>query len=285
MPVLTVYRHGGKGGVAPRANGHQRAKRNACAGWSVGATRRNTQFLYSIRENQLHGAGFAVTLTLKDCPPTSADFHALRRRFEWRLRRLGLIRMHWVIEWQRRGVPHLHAAVWFPPEVLDRWGSSFFSSAVASAWLLAGAMDYGANPAGQHCSPIHGVMGWCQYVSKHAARGISHYQRSAENVPEAWQSKTGRVWGRVGDWPEGAQVRVEVGRTAWFVYRRMVRSWRIADARQEGNAKRISFARKMLRCHDRNLSEVRGFSEWIPHNTSLRFLGQLERLGFDIWEA
>lgn len=68
VPVVTVYRHGARAGVAPMRNSHNRGVRGAVTGWSAGATRRNTQFLYSVREDQLTGVGFAVTLTVKECP-------------------------------------------------------------------------------------------------------------------------------------------------------------------------------------------------------------------------
>ena len=79
MPVVTLYPHGGKGGVAPMKNNHQRVPRGDVQGWSEGATRRNTEFLMSVRTDQLTGAGVALTLTLRDCPPTADDWHKLRR--------------------------------------------------------------------------------------------------------------------------------------------------------------------------------------------------------------
>ena len=79
MPVIKSYRHGMTGGVAPMNNSHTRALRGVVEGWSTGATRRNTAFLRSIREDQLTGIGVALTLTLKTCPVTPADWHRLRR--------------------------------------------------------------------------------------------------------------------------------------------------------------------------------------------------------------
>lgn len=51
-------------------------------------------------------------LTLRHCPPTSDDWTRLVKVLQQRLRRAGLLRWHWVVEWQRRGVPHLHLAVY-----------------------------------------------------------------------------------------------------------------------------------------------------------------------------
>ncbi|MGN5686870.1 hypothetical protein ABUK29_21980, partial [Xanthomonas citri pv. mangiferaeindicae] len=41
-------------------NSHTRALRGDVQGWSHGATRRNTEFLMSIREDRLTGAGVTV---------------------------------------------------------------------------------------------------------------------------------------------------------------------------------------------------------------------------------
>jgi hypothetical protein len=267
-------------------NNHARATRGEVGGWSSGATRRNTEFLYSIREDQLDGVGYAVTLTLRDCPPDASAWHRLRRAWEKRMLRAGMIRLHWVTEWQKRGCPHLHGAIWFPREVVEKYGHQWLRSAITSAWLLAGAMDYGAGHRGQDCHEITGAVGWFQYVSKHAARGVKHYQRSSENVPEAWKQKTGRMWGKVGDWPVQPPIRVNLqggeGDGGFYAYRRMVRSWRVAGARADGDLRRLRLARSMLTCHEEPSSRVRGFSEWIPQEVSLSLLALLAARGYSI---
>ena len=96
MPTRTVYRHGGKGGVAPARNDHLRAKRGQVEGWSEGAVRRNTEFLMSVRDGDLTGAGVAITLTLRECPPTADAWHRIRRAWVERMERAGMTRLHWV---------------------------------------------------------------------------------------------------------------------------------------------------------------------------------------------
>lgn len=262
-------------------NNHPRALRGDVQGWSTGATRRNTQFLMSVKEQELTGAGFAVTLTLRDCPPTADAWHRVRKAWSKRMERAGMLRLHWVTEWQRRGVPHLHCAIWFPDGCpLD----------VAKFWAiehwLAVAGQYGAGPRGQFVHRIEGPVGWFQYLSKHAARGVSHYQRSAENIPEGWKSRTGRVWGKWGEWPTQAEVRINLedqhGDGGWFAYRRLCRSWRRADARSSGDAYRIRSARAMLRCSDQGRARVIGVMEWIPYEVQMGFLGNLGSRGFAV---
>lgn len=277
MPVLKSYRHGTSGGVPPMKNSHPRAKRGAVEGWSEGATRRNTAFLMSIREDQLTGAGVAFTLTLRDCPPTAREWHQLRRAWEMRMARAGMIRLHWVTEWQRRGVPHLHGAIW--------WPDAYHISRPLEAWVAV-AERFGASLRGQHARSIDGPVGWFQYLAKHAARGVKHYQRSIDNVPEGWQQKTGRVWGKSGDWPTRDPIRINLqdqhGDGGWFAYRRLVRSWRVADARASGDLRRLHLARSMLTCTDKAVSRVRGFREWIPEAVTFAMLDNLAGRGYGV---
>lgn len=279
MPVVTVYRHGGKGGVAPGRNDHMRMKRGQVEGWSIGAARRNSEFLMSVREDLLTGAGVATTLTLRDCPSTSREWHAVRKALIERLRRAGMIRLHWVTEWQRRGVPHLHLAIW--------WPDSYDTQTAIDAWLDLTGEQYGAGRAGQHARPIDGAIGWFQYLAKHAVRGVKHYQRSGDNIPEGWQEKTGRVWGHSGDWPLAAPrkfgLQDQHGDGGWFHLRRMVRSWRIADARAGGKPYRIVLARRSFQSPDPAISRIRSYREWMPsEDVQMRMIFGVVARGFQV---
>lgn len=284
MPVIRVYRHGMTVGVAPRRNDHVRALRGDVGGWSEGSVRRNTRFLYSVDESKLTGDGLAVTLTLKHCPPDSDAWHRLRRAWEARQRRSGMVRMHWVTEWQRRGVPHLHAALWFLEGSIARWGFARLREKVLGDWVML-ASEYGAGYRGQDAKTIDDAMGWFQYVSKHAARGVRHYQRSPENMPEAWQQKTGRMWGKVGDWPVQPELRVHLDQQGFWAYRRIARGWRLADARSAGDWRRVQAARSMLQSSNRALCEVRGVSEWIGQDANLSVLAHLAGRGFRLYSG
>ena len=285
MAKITLYRHGMTGGIPPMKNDHVRAKRGKVGGWSEGATRRNIRFLRSVIETELHGVGFAVTLTLRHCPESPDDWHKLRRQWEARMRRAGMIRMHWVTEWQRRGVPHMHVAIWWPEEMVSRHGTQRIKEKMHGDWVML-ASEYGAGYKAQRTERIYAAVGWFQYVSKHAARGVKHYQRSGDNIPGQWQKQTGRVWGKVGHWPVQDEVSVYLdeqwGDGGWFVYRRLARSWRIADARASGEKWRIRSARTMRRCHNVKRSRVRGISEWISGELNVQFLQNLAARGYSI---
>lgn len=277
MPVLKAYPLGLTAGTPPRVNTHQRAPRGEVQGWSIGATRRNTAFLYSVRPAELTGAGVAFTLTLRDCPATPAEWHRIRKAWQMRMSRRGYLRLHWVTEWQRRGVPHLHGAIWFP--------DSYDIPAIREAWVAV-AEGHGAGLKGQFCRVIDNPKLWFEYLSKHASRGVQHYQRNADGIPESWQGKTGRVWGHSGDWPVDSAIRFNLqgsdGDRGYFAFRRLVRSWRYADARAKGNAQRMVQARGMLRCSDRPTSEVRGVSEWIGSAATDALLGNLAMRGYSV---
>lgn len=275
MPTVASYRNGatlGVGGGNPNP-----PKRGAVTGWTPGAVRRHTAWLYSIDAPALDGIGYAFTLTMRDTPASGDDWQALRKSWEMRVRRIpGLIRLHWVVEWQRRGTPHLHAAVYFAspvPEVAAR---------VVFAWMgVAG--QYGAQLQAQHFNGISGSLGWLQYLSKHAARGVKHYQRQGR--PSGWES-TGRLWGKGGEWPADEPMRYDLDMAGYHRYRRLVRSWRIASVRLELAAardekqrqkcsRRLQLARRMLACNQPRLSAVRGISDWVPESTSAAFVALL----------
>lgn len=280
MPTMTVYRHGVTCGL-----GNEMAKppeRTEVTGWSSSAIRRNLRFLYSVDERGLEGLpGVAFTLTVKDCPPSGEEWGRLRDNLFRELRREGAVVVHWVTEWQRRGVPHLHLAIFFPP------GHPLPVSEITAHWCrIAGV--YGPSPFGQHFSSIWDVLGWNQYVSKHAARGLKHYQRSPENIPEGWRGQsTGRMWGKLGTWPVVQPLSIELDSGGFWAYRRIVRGWRVADARSQversqdrsKGLRRLRAARRMLRCPGRQLSSVRGLSEWLPESANLAVLPVLQALG------
>ena len=268
------------------------SKRGKVTGWSAGAVRRHTKWLYSVDTDLLHGEGFAFTLTMRDTPESADVLHAMRRAWLARAERLGAFRFHWVIEWQRRGTPHIHAALYFRdfdalPEMIRTGTHMRF--VLESAWSEIAA-PYRAVAAAQHSNEIGGPLGWLQYLSKHAARGVAHYQRMGH--PEGWE-RTGRLWGYGGDWPVDAPARFDMSRQAYWRYRRLVRSWRTADARsrplspKQGAATRgrmVKSARGMLACPLPKLSAVRGVSDWIPEHVTLQLIDLLQREGHLIIE-
>ena len=264
--------------VQPTKTNSDPVKRGDTKGWTRKATRSNTRFLYSIEPEKLTGYGYAFTLTIRDLPETPKHWSNCRKNFLDVCRRMDLLRFHWINEWQRRGVPHLHGCLYFESEKqindLRR---------LMSQWCNIAA-PYGAKYQAQQIKPITDQQGWVKYLSKHASRGAGHYQRA--NKPTQW-ANTGRVWGKGGDWPTN-ETLIEIPYYLIHVMRRLVKNWRHANARQllpielggiiiqpdspfyresfpDGvrDAKRIASARKLLKVNDLKKSAVRGMSEWI----------------------
>jgi len=231
---------------------HQRkpGKRGKVTGWSPGAARRNVAFLRSVDETTLDGLGLALTLTVRDCPSTASDWSSSLKSWVERQRRAGMIRLHWVMEFQRRGVPHLHVAAWYDP---DRIATDDLSKSLSGfpavqgrdpAWTenhrFAGILavadwvditgKFGTGSKGQHARPIADEVGWFMYLAKHCGRGRKHYQRQQDNLPAAWKSSP-RVWGKSGTWETIDPADATLTRRQWYTLRRLVRRQRVARAR------------------------------------------------------
>jgi hypothetical protein len=154
---------------------------------------------------------------------------------------------------------------------------------ITAHWLRIAA-PFGADHRGQTVKPLYDAVGWFQYSAKHASRGVAHYQRSPDCQPAHWE-KTGRVWGKCGDWPTADPERLEVSFPAYCAFRRIAKRWRIADARSEGNPRRIKSARRSLRCTDPGKSDTRGVSEWISGPLQSQIVDHLAAQGYRIRPA
>ena len=269
-------------------------KRGELTGWSKGAVRRNLAFLRSIDETRLDGSHFAITLTLRDCPPTVADWTRTQRAFIKRMERAGMLRLHWVMELQRRGVPHLHGLIAFPAE-----HAGPLKQLIIGAWIGA-AEEWRPGRKGQDVRPWDANAAWLAYLGKHVGRRGDHYQRA--QLPDGW-SKAPKVWGKRGDWPQEEPTRTLFHDRDWFTLRRRLRALLTSRARavwsqhrldsalprlvnrrgragaiawlddcgdQRGFARRhraavrgLVTARRTLRCADRDASAVLGVSKWI----------------------
>ena len=249
MAKITVHPDGVK--IARPGFNHSPAKRDVISGWSSGSARRNRDFLMSVSARQLQGVAISFTLTIRDFPESHHDWERLRRSWVERLRRIGLIRMHWLTEFQKRGAPHLHGIVFFPegraPEV---WGCH-----VNDNWLDLTA-KYGAKSRGQHVQGMYSLKGWKMYLAKHGARSVRHYQRST--LPEGW-SGSGRLWGKIGDWPTEVEEFFGSDQVFWSL-RRLVRAQLLSQVRTvlrtapDGSParaealRRIVYLRSRLKC-------------------------------------
>jgi hypothetical protein len=121
---------------------------------------------------------------------------------------------------------------------------------------------------GQHIVPIEGLRGWLEYVSKHAARGVAHYQR--EGSPVGW-ARTGRLWGHWGAWPVEERFELDVTHPQFYRWRRLVIGYQRAKLRRLGTPKK-SYMRVGHALKDRESGRYAGIGYWIPVDVSYRLL-------------
>jgi hypothetical protein len=252
---------------------HERSPRGEIKGWTAATARRHTLWLWQVAADELSGQGYAMTLTMRDTPATAEDFHRMRAAWLKRVARLGATRVHWVVEWQARGTPHLHAAIYFdlPPGDINT-----LHGQIAVAWLkVCDAAGIEASWRSQDGKEIAGALGWLKYLAKHASRGANHYQR--QGSPAGWE-KTGRMWGHSGDWPVVEPVVIdELSNPEFWRVRRMLRNWARNQAAAAGDWKRLRYLRRAGRPDNAHQSRYQGVSEWIPEHVSLRLVDYLER--------
>ncbi len=288
--AIRVYRHGVSGGVTSRGNSEP-PKRGECSGWSIASSRSNTRFLWSVRQDELTGLGVSFSLTVRDCPSSHEDWAKARRALVKRMERRGLIRLHWLTEMQRRGVPHLHGMAFFEgaraPAPFADCAADYFRKMIESDWLAI-CSKWGARPSGQHTRAVFDVVGWSEYLAKHAARGAGHYQRCQETLPPSWQKLTGRMWGHTGDWPTDEPLGLELDWPGWFRFRRLLRAYRLSKARRLPAGKRsyaVRGARRCLVCNNPAAARFRGVSGWIPADVSLSLVSYLASVGCEVESA
>ncbi len=250
-------------------------------GWTREVARRNEKRLQEIDFDAIDGAPAFVTLTMPASQMgdvSAAMFHLWLTKWLMYAKRHGMRHYFWILEFQASGNPHLHVIVWVEPlpdavgavgwlkfwvRVLNK--SGVLARIQAQCWepidLAAEvAVDGETVPA----RPERVLM----YLAKHAARGVAHYQRRLDNMPEDWEYSSGRVWGHDRGLPLRESERVEVDYRTFHRFRRLVRAWRKAQAtaiRDDSRRREaIVQARRMLRWANPAESPFRGVSAWIP---------------------
>lgn len=284
MAKITLSPHGLKAAVPGPGNPNP-PKRGAITGWSIGAARRNRDWLQSVDLAAVHGVGFFYTLTVRDLPASAEEWARLVDTWLKWIVRHGATRYHWVIEFQRRGVPHLHVVAYWPTEAVrfDQPGWQDAWEGAVEHWLRLTA-HLGSSPLSQQVRQCDRRVELLAYMAKHSARTADHYQRQAHALPKGWQS-VGRLWGKGGTWPTRT-VQFEANARAWFMLRRLVRSWRVAEARKRlarvapsdhpgrvAARRAVVHARSCLRCTDGKAhSRVKPLGLWCPESVSRQIL-------------
>ena len=279
MAKIVIAPDGVKLAKAPNMGNSTPPLRGKAGGWSKAVARRNNDFLMSVDGAALVGAGepFAVSLTFgRDEIVSPARLRDVREAFFDRLRRLDLIRLHWLVEFQGDGTPHLHMLLYLPA------GRSDYEGVIRQHWLDVAGWS-GARASGQHVVPVSHLRGWKKYLGKHGIRGVHHYQRQ---MPDGWE-EPGRMWGKLGEWPTRT-LELECDLDTFFRFRRALRSYRISEARKAlrearpsaaSKARRsLTFARNCLREPSEEGSRratLRGVNQWVPEAVTMRLAIEL----------
>lgn len=300
MPTISIRAHGVSAskfqqvvnpetGEIVKLTAFQPPERTATKGWTVNVARRNEQRLQQVDFDAIDGVPAFVTLTMpsQQMGDVSASmFHGWLKRWLQYMKRHGMRHYYWILEFQATGNPHLHVLVW-----LDHDWDALEQYRALRSWVnMLNKSGVGARLQGQIWEPID-VGGELvvdgdvvpahpervlMYLAKHAARGVAHYQRQLSNMPEDWQYRSGRVWGHDRGLPLREQEDVECDYPTFHRFRRLVRRWRLAEARSIKDADRrraaIVQARGSLKCGRPDVSPYRGVSAWVPASVASALL-------------
>lgn len=307
MPTITIRAHGVSAtrnqtvvnpetGEIVKLTAFQPPERTATKGWTVNVARRNEQRLQQIDFDAVEGFSAFVTLTMPSgqmSDVSAAMFHGWLKRWLQFMKRHGLVHYYWILEFQASGNPHLHVLVWLDhePDALEQykalrsWVGILNKSGVGARiqGQIWEAIDVGGELVvdGEKV-PAHPER-VLMYLAKHAARGVAHYQRQIENMPDDWQYRSGRVWGHDRGLPLRAQQDVECDYPTFHRFRRLVRRWRCSEAQAIKDLERrrtvISQARRCLKCSRPDISPYRGVSAWLPASVASQLLDAAVSMG------
>lgn len=307
MPTISIRAHGVSAtrnqtlvnpetGEIVKLADFQPPERTATKGWTPNVARRNEQRLQQVDFDAVEGFPAFVTLTMPSGQMgdvSAAMFHGWLKRWLQFMKRHGMRHYYWILEFQASGNPHLHVLVWLDhePEPLETFKA-------LRSWVgILNKSGVGARLQGQIWEPIDvgaeiTVDGETvpahpervlMYLAKHAARGVAHYQRQIENMPDDWQYRSGRVWGHDRGLPLCEQQDVECDYPTFHRFRRLVRRWRLAEAQAIKDTERrraaIVQARRSLKCGRRDVSTYRGVSAWVPASVASQLLDAAANMG------
>lgn len=184
-------------------------------------------------------------------------------------------------EWDR----HLRQYI-----VWDNNESAVVSNVVVKWLELTEAEGLHTSSNSQDVQLIDGNEAWLVYIAKHGIRGVKHYQRALDNMPDEWRDGAGAMWGHDRKMPVADDSVLPMDMRAFHQFRREARKWCCAHACMikdpHRRAKAIGQARRSNRCCRPELSVVRPVSVWIPKDVTISIVKGLRSRGYMIgWDA
>lgn len=124
-------------------------------------------------------------------------------------------------EWDR----HLRQYI-----VWDNNESAVVSNVVVKWLELTEAEGLHTSSNSQDVQLIDGNEAWLVYIAKHGIRGVKHYQRALDNMPDEWRDGAGAMWGHDRKMPVADDSVLPMDMRAFHQFRREARKWCCAHA-------------------------------------------------------
>lgn len=307
MPKLRMMRYGCSlsfaSGLSGRDMGEQQKhnkRRNR--GWTKAATRNLTNFLMRMDFPQVEGTPYAFTLTIPARHMDAVGSGLLHRLLaDWirgQHRRHGLAHYYWIIEFTAAGTPHIHMTCWCREShtVYDRHTRTYRSEPLpAMRTQLLMLLDWvtmcekagiPSQLSAQDFRPIDDTPeAWMAYTAKHSARGVAHYQRRLDAMPDDWRMRPGAMWGhdRALSDAQADCWDLHMSKEAFWQFRRVIRKHLEQQARQikdpQKRGKAIAATRRMLK--QGITAEEAHRKRWL--NDDERFLPKSAFMGVRAW--
>lgn len=233
------FTHGNSAHMMTEAQKHNKTRNK---GWTIATSRNLTNYLMRLDFTSVPGTPYAITLTIPARYMnyvSSTQFHTMLAAWiRHARRRYGLIHYYWIIEFTAQGTPHIHMTIWCinTTTVYNRHTQShetihlpplITQTAMLTNWItICAKHDIPATLTAQNFRPIDNTPEtWLAYTAKHATRGITHYQRRLDHMPQDWQTHPGAMWGHdrklshyQTDW-----IEIPMNADAFWILRRKIR--------------------------------------------------------------
>lgn len=269
MDVLTIHQNGAS---MAKVSQHPRTVTSRLGrgqkGWTADVARANRKFLQSVVYDDLTGVGVSYTLTVGDIPPPEEWRRLMDNLVMW-FRDTGYIRHHHVVEFQKRGAPHVHGVVYYPDGDSEEIGRRLIAY-----WLKAAR---GTNPdvLGQNAQPVRTVVHWAEYLDKHATRSIQNYQRAEANLNAEWvPGRLPKMYRFSGDWPRREPEKFRLPERKAALFRALLVEYCASELERKGDPENAEKIRKRAEVNPDDPMTY-GLNLWVPRSVQFDLLREV----------
>lgn len=306
MPKMRMLHSGvslfaGTGVSADRMTERQKHNRADNRGWTTQATRNLANYLMALDLVAVAGYPCEATLTIPaDCMGrvSSELMHRMLHNWLRAMGRHGMSHYVWVLEFTANRTAHIHVTMWLDAPIPEAEWAGAYPKVLWVRQCLA--HDVPALLSAQDFKHLDDTPeNWLKYVAKHSTRGVKHYQRLMDGLPDDWRRHPGAMWGhdRKLDDYLGERMDLSMSMRAFWAFRREIRrrmvqqAKTISDPRKRG--RNIVAARRCLKTRltpdewrDKNAaaacgrrwrpeSAFHGIRVWMSQSEQEEIIGQL----------